>query len=46
MTFEVKTPRFVEGGKGTERRPGRADVCMLQGSLFLTEEAVALRVRQ
>ena len=38
VTFAVKNPCLGEQGKGTERKPGRADVRMLQRSLFLTEE--------
>lgn len=46
VTFVVKTLRIEEWGKGTKTKPGRADVCMLQWSLFLIEKAVALRARQ
>lgn len=45
VTFAVKSLRIGEWGKGKKAKPGRADVCMLQWSLFLTEEAVALRAR-
>lgn len=46
VTFAMKTPCFGEQGKGTERKPGGADVRMLRQSLFLTEEAVAFGARQ
>lgn len=45
VTFAVKTPCFGEQGKGTGRKPGRADVRTLQRSLFLAEETVAFRAR-
>lgn len=46
VTFAMKTPCFGEQGKGTEKKPGGADVCMLRQSLFLIEEAVAFGVGQ
>lgn len=45
VTFAAKNPCFGEQGKGTETKPGGADVCMLQQSLFLTKETVAFGAR-